>query len=211
VEAQLKQADLKAAAGDQTGHDAALEEARVSFKSLPARSLTEPESLLKAAGFAERLNDYPAAVSCYDKALTSQAISGRSLAITQNNLAYALYRTSDGNSSATPALRRAKGLVEEAIRFEQLAPFLDTLGCINSALEDRPGAIDAYRKAIDIDPHSTEACIGLADLLSAGTPQERAEASRVLAQVDAAIAAGETVSTPRKAQLQQLRQRLVPR
>jgi tetratricopeptide (TPR) repeat protein len=209
--AQLEQADRRSAANDQPGRDAARRDAAATLAKFNALKIDDFGSINDMAVMAERMEDLPAAIALYERAIAlPQAPTGRNLAIVKNNLAFAMYMRSTGAGSKEP-LGRAKSMIDEAIQIAQLGPFYDTLGAIDAAMGDRAGAIAAYRKALAADEKSVGSSIGLAHLLAGGTPDERAEASKLIQSVDAAVAAGETVSELRKGQLQEAKSKLAAR
>lgn len=203
AEAQLSLAKSRNALHDQPGRDAAQ-----TVQEFLALKSADFRSAARMGVVAEGLDDLPAAISCYDLALRSGAgVPPGNVAVVKNNLAFALCSQA-ARSGDKAGLPRAKSLIDEAISVNPIGPFYDSLGAINAALGDRAAAIAAYRKSIEIDAGSITSAIGLADLLSGGSSADKAEARKLIAAADKALAAGGSVSTERKKQLDDTRARL---
>jgi tetratricopeptide (TPR) repeat protein len=188
--------------------DSPRREAAEALRTLTAMPVSGADMLIQIAALAERLGDAPTAIGHYERAIAApDAPRDRELAIIKNNLAFALC-SNGGKPPSADALRRAKTLAEEAVRFAQLPPFYETLGAVNAAMADRSGAADAYRKALAIDPRAIDARIGLADLLATGAPPERAEAAAIIRDLEADAASIKTLSESRKRQLQEAKRKL---
>lgn len=208
---QLQQADIRTAAGDAAGRDAAKRDAASTLKKLLALKPVDFGLLNDLAIMAERIDDPATAVSLYEQAIASpQAPAGRNLAIAKNNLAFTLLQQSIASGNKAP-LARAKQLVSESIQVEPLPSFYDTLGSINAAMGDRPGALSAYRRCLTDDPRSYTTVVGLAMLLADGTTDEKAEATALVKRIDDAPDAVKSLSTLRRQQLTDLRPKLAPR
>jgi len=165
-------------------------------------------TLVQLANTAELIDENTLAISLYERVLKHENPPvGNALAATKNNLAYMLLVE---NRSAGPgeALYRAKTLAEEAITLQKAAAYYGTLGAIDAQLADRAGGIAAYVTALKLDGREISAKVGLADLLAAGNDAERAEAVKLIADIDAEIQNGRALSPERAAQLTQTKQRL---
>jgi predicted Zn-dependent protease len=164
--------------------------------------------LVKLANYAEFIDENSLAISLYERVLKHEnPPAGNDLATTKNNLAYMLLVENRG-AGPGESLYRAKTLAEEAVTLQKAAAFYGTLGAIDAALADRAGGIAAYRTAKDLDGREISAKVGLADLLAAGDDAERAEAAKLIAEIDAEIQSGRALSPERAAQLTQTKQRL---
>ena len=94
-----------------------------------------------------------------------------------NNFADALVRANRNSLD----IERAKGLITEAIQVRpDVAALQDTLAHVQVARSDRAAAIAAYRKAVELDPQFWASWVGLARLLKDGSPDEAAEAGRII-------------------------------
>lgn len=94
-----------------------------------------------------------------------------------NNFADALVRANRNSLD----IERAKGLITEAIQVRpDVAALHDTLAHVQVARSDRTAAFAAYRKAVELDPQFWASWVGLARLLKDGSPEETAEAARIV-------------------------------
>ncbi|MCX5691987.1 MAG: tetratricopeptide repeat protein [Planctomycetota bacterium] len=197
----------------QTASDATARTSSKARVSQLLRTLTESDAwsytgLVRLANCAEFIDENSLAISLYERVLKHESPpAGSDLATTKNNLAYLLLVENRG-AAPGESLYRAKTLAEEAVRLEEAAAYYGTLGAIDAQLADRAGGIAAYRKALTLDGREISAKVGLADLLVAGNDTERAEAAKLIAQIDAEIQNGRALSPERAAQLMQAKQRL---
>ncbi len=208
AQAQLEQSDAAKAAGNQAAHAAKRKEAQSILSRLGAMQSLRTAMVLEMANLAERLPDDVLAMGLYERALTSPLPpTGMPLAIAKNNLAY-LYYKKFPSGPANDTLRRAKSLIDEAITLAQLAPFYDTLGSIDAALGDRPAAIAAFRKAVEIDQNGVGAMVNLAAVLATGTAAEQAEAAETVKAVERLLTGGAKLDAEQQSSLDQTRQKL---
>jgi predicted Zn-dependent protease len=77
-------------------------------------------------------------------------------------------------------LDRAHALAEQATTAQPNAAFFDTMGMVERARGERALAITAYRKAVTMDASAWGSWVSLAELLKTGTPEEQAEAKRII-------------------------------
>jgi cytochrome c-type biogenesis protein CcmH/NrfG len=87
------------------------------------------------------------------------------------------------------------------VKSADLVPFIETLGAINAGMKDQKSAVEAYRKALKLEPESINSKIGLAAALALGSPEERKEAARLASDADAAAKLAGNVSAKRLKQL----------
>lgn len=177
-----------------------------SLKKLIALGATDAGTVLAIANLADTMDEVETAIRYYELGLASPTPpSGLNMAIAKNNLAYRLLKL-PRTSASDESLRRAKTLIDDAIRLAQLAPFYDTLGSIDIAMGDRTGAIEAFRRAIAIDPSPVGPKLNLAEVLASGTPAEKEEAARMIGAIDPA--AQPTLSAEQREQLGRIRSQI---
>ena len=199
---------VRAAAGDAPTRDAAKAEAAVTFRKLIGIADLSTGGVIEVAAMAEQLADFDAAVGIYDRHIASpQAPTGFALAVVKNNLAFLMLQQSAA-SGKTNGLSKAKALVEESLKAGEIVSFLETLGAINAALNEFKPAINAYRRALKLDPQSLASKVGLAAALTSGSPAEREEALRLVKDVEKEAGLQDRMSEKRIRQLVQTRQRL---
>ncbi len=206
--AQLIQVGTAGGAPGSSGGEAARAAAATTIRQLLAVPGQNTSSVLDTASLAEQLADFDGAIGLYERHLASpQAPTGFGLAIVKNNLAFLLLQQSAATGKAE-SLTKAKALIEEAVKLSEIAAFLETMGAINAAMGQPKAAIEAYRRALKLSPDSIASKIGLASTLSEGTPAERAEATRILSEIDSQPRPQGSLSDKRLKQLEATRQRL---
>ena len=144
----------------------------------------------------QSLGDLPAAEAGYRKAITLTPKSPDA----KNDLAYVLWLENRDQDQA-----EALKLAESAVAAEpENANFYDTLARVqaNNGLQD--AATHSFRTALQKDPGSVEAMIGLADLLSKDQTR-RNEVKDLLLQVNRLLPNVPPLSKPLKKQLEGLR------
>lgn len=133
---------------------------------------------------AEAMNDYDTAISTYERILARVDLPASiNKPAIQNNLAYSMLLTGRG----APNYDRARSLVNEAISAAEVGTYYDTLGAIEAARRDNANAIRAYRKALVLEPKLTNSKIELAAILASGNTENKAEAKRLIAEVDSEL------------------------
>ncbi len=186
-------------------------EALEGLQQLSSKSIPDYRIIFNMAISADQLEDYPSAIALYERIVTMPGgPTGAELGAAKNNLAYLLLNQ---NRSGPPneAVFRARTLAEEAVRLVGLATIYETLGSINARIGDRPAAIAAYRKALEIDQNDVASLIGLAGLLVSGSSPEQDEASGILRRVDEQIASGKVLEPRRADEYNQIKKSLTPR
>lgn len=163
-----------------------------TLKKLVALNATDTGTVLAIANLADTMDEVETAIRFYELGIAAPTPpAGMNMAIAKNNLAYRLLKL-PRTAASDDNLRRAKTLIDDAIRITQLAPFYDTLGSIDAAIGDRAGAIEAFRRAIAIDPAPVGPRLNLAEVLASGEPAEKEEAARLIGGIDAAAESGLT-------------------
>ncbi|MCC6660590.1 MAG: tetratricopeptide repeat protein [Phycisphaerales bacterium] len=177
ADATLNLARAQLAAADQPEHAGqSLATAVDLFKKAAELAPGNLGIVLDGAGAAERARNPRAAVWFYDRAMALPAPSPDLAATLRNNAAYALY-------SAEPSreeLARARDLAQDAVRRSPVAAHYDTLAHIEAAVGSRQAAMDAYRKALQLEPGFVSARIGLASIMLKSGGQDRSEAAALL-------------------------------
>ncbi len=172
---------------------------------LRARDLLQPWTQRHAASgpiwqlwamTAQGLGDLATAEAGYRKALALMPKS----AATQNNLAYVLWLRGRDQDIAE-ALRLAEAAVAAA---PENAGFYDTLARVQAANGLQEAAIRTFHTALQKDPGSIEAMIGLADLLSKDLSR-RDEVKDLLLQVNRLLPNAPPLSKPLRKQLDDLK------
>lgn len=188
--------------GDGTSRDSAHRQASTTLAQLVSSNGLSTAATIDAASLAERFGDLTSAAKLYEQLLaSSQAPTGFALAVVQNNLAFVLLQQSLATGNSDP-LPRAKTLAQSAVKSAELAAFVETLGAVCAGMKDQKAAIEAYRRALKLDPESLNSKIGLAAALAQGSPDDRKEAARIASDADAAAKlAGNNVSPKRLKQL----------
>ena len=182
--------------------------AATTVRQLAAAPGQSTSSILEIASLAEQLSDFDAAIGLYERHLASpQVPTGFALAVAKNNLAFLLLQQSAATGKPE-LLTKAKVMIEEALKLSEIAPFLETLGAIDAAMNQPKAAIDAYRRALKLSPDSLASKVGLASALSEGTPAEQAEATRIIGDIDAQARPQGSLSDKRLKQVEATRQRL---
>jgi cytochrome c-type biogenesis protein CcmH/NrfG len=197
--ARAHAAAARAAATDPKAQSAAIEESRAALRQLVALTPSDPDACSNIAYFAEVIGDLQVAAETYDKILTLNP-PDRTRAIASNNLAYILYTQSKAVASPEK-LTRARSLLQDAIRVQELSDFHETLGLVEAARGDNSAAIQAYRRAIVLNPKSVAGPAGLASLLASGSEADRTEAAALIRAIDADPAASRALSPARRAAL----------
>ncbi|MBX3357095.1 MAG: hypothetical protein KF745_01575 [Phycisphaeraceae bacterium] len=149
-----------------------LYEAHISLSS----DATRPRLLLAAV--RERQGDRNAAIALYEGLLADPAVPVAFLPIIENNLAFALLA-----AGSSQQIDRARSLASRAALQTRSPWALDTLARAEAMAGRRNAAIDAYRAALSASPAFPSSLIGLADLLSTGSREERREATDLLARL----------------------------
>ncbi len=191
-----------AAAGSaESARQTALKAAE-AYRHVRREDPADLDACLGLAVVSEYLGDFDTMVAMYDQSLQSGVISSSPvLASIKNNLAYALLRQGQGRQ----ALDRARALVREAIEASPVAAFYDTLGSIEAARGARPEAIEAFRKAVSLDPLAASPTVELIVLLSRGDKAERHESAAMLSDLDANHGAGPRFSAEQIKRLSDVR------
>lgn len=197
------QADAADRQSEKSAADRLRESAVASFQRALGLADASPGHAALIAAAADRLGLHEPAIAAYRRIIQKFTPAlGLNLDIVRNNLAYAILQR--GGSPAD--LKEARELARQATASTPLSPIFDTLGAIETALGDRPAAIAAFRRAVQLDPSAIEPAIGLADLLASGSPEERDEAKRLVESARAALASRrEPLSPTRAAAFERLR------
>ncbi|MDB5290103.1 MAG: tetratricopeptide repeat protein, partial [Phycisphaerales bacterium] len=165
-------------------------------KPLIAKSDAKPQVWLLAAVAAQAQGDYPAAEEAFRHVLRANPQSPDS----QNDLAYALWLKGRAED-----LAEARKLAEAAVAAQPMnASFYDTLARVQAKSGDRKSAIGSFRAALEKDPNSLEAMIGMADLLLQ-EPGRRDEAKDLVAQIKRLMEASPPLSAVLRQQYQSVR------
>ena len=145
---------------------------------------------------AQALGDFATAEAGYRKAL---ALAPKSPA-TQNNLAYVLWLRGREQD-----MGEAQRLAEAAVAAApENASFYDTLARVQAANGLQEAAVRTFHTALQKDPGSIEAMIGLADLLSKDQSR-RDEVKDLLLQVNRLLPNAPPLSKPLRKQLDDLK------
>ncbi len=112
----------------------------------------------------------------YEALVANVSLTGMNRAGILNNYAYAIVRAGKGNLE----LERAKAMAEQATKVQPVSAFYDTLGAVEKARGKRDLAIEAYRKAVQIDSIAYGTWLSLAELLRGGSPTEIDEAKGII-------------------------------
>jgi tetratricopeptide (TPR) repeat protein len=151
------------------------------------------DALLLRAAIADRLGDYKTSEDFYRRGLQRNPNHPEAM----NNLAYLLLmRGGDAKEARTLAARA----VELAPR---TASFYDTLARTQAKLGERDAAIASFRKALDLEPTSLEALIGLASVYSESG--KRNLAADLMPQIDTLLKTRPTLAAPLRQELEALR------
>ena len=170
--------------------------ARQVLEPLLADANSPPQAWVVAALTAQAQVDYPAAENAYRRVLQLDPQSPDGL----NNLAYLLWLKGKPED-----LAEAGKLAEKAVAARPNdASFCDTLARIQAKSGNTPAAIQTFRTALQKDPSSLEAMIGLADLLSQ-QPSTRDEARTLLGQIQRLIQSNPRLSPVLQQQYQTAR------
>lgn len=198
--AQAEAADRQS---EKPAADRLRESAKTSFQRALGLADASAGHAALIASAADRLGLHEPAIAAYRRIIQKFTPAlGLNLDIVRNNLAYAILQR--GGSPAD--LKEARELARQATASLPLSPLFDTLGAVETALGDRPAAIAAFRRAVQLDSAAVEPAIGLADLLASGSPEERDEAKRLVDSARAALASRrEPLSPTRAAALERLR------
>ncbi len=202
---KLRAQTIATESADRKGNTAGRDSARAEAASTLARLVTTKDlpagAVIDTASLAERLGDLESAAKLYEQHLASpQVPTGFGLAVVKNNLAFILLQQSVVTGKAD-SLPRAKALAEDAVKAAELVAFIETLGAVSAGMKDQKSAVDAYRRALKLDPESINSKIGLAAALAQGSPEERKEAARLASDADAAAKLTGNVSAKRLKQL----------
>lgn len=130
-------------------------------------------TLVEALDGAGKIGD---AIPVYDALLARSDLPAGARPALQNNLADSIVRA--GRTGVD--LDRAHALAEQATTAQPNAAFFDTMGMVERARGERALAITAYRKAVTMDASAWGSWVALAELLKTGTPEEQAEAKRII-------------------------------
>lgn len=130
-------------------------------------------TLIEALDSAGKVGD---TIPLYDTLLARSDLPQGTRPALQNNLADSIVRA--GRTGAE--LDRAHALAEQATTAQPNAAFFDTMGMVERARGERTLAIAAYRKAVTMDASAWASWVSLAELLKAGTPDDQAEAKRIV-------------------------------
>lgn len=112
----------------------------------------------------------------YEALVNNQALTGINRAGILNNYAYAIVRAGKSNLE----LERARAMAEQATKIQPVSAFYDTLGAVEKARGKRDVAIEAYRKAVQIDSTAYGSQLSLAELLRDGSAAEIEEAKSII-------------------------------
>jgi tetratricopeptide (TPR) repeat protein len=196
VEEQYALAKAWCLVGTQLDSPKALDSARDVIKPLVARSDAKPQVWLLAAVTAQAQGDFAAAEEAFRHVIRANPQSPEA----QNDLAYVLWL-----KGRTEDLPEARKLAEAAVAAQPMnASFYDTLARIQAKTGDRKSAIGSFRAALERDPNSLEAMIGIADLLLQ-EPGKRDEAKDLVAQIKRLMDASPPLSAVLRQQYQTVR------
>jgi len=168
---RLRAADACLAAARATRSSSLLVRGTALIEPLVALPEPQPEALRLAALIAHFQADYARAEQLWRKLLKDKPTAD-----VRNNLAYVLLL-----SGKADVVDEAHELANQAVAAEGENPlFLGTLGRSFARQGKRAEAMQMFRKALTLDAESMEAMVGLAEELAKGSPDERAEAQKLL-------------------------------
>ncbi|HWE94420.1 MAG TPA: tetratricopeptide repeat protein [Tepidisphaeraceae bacterium] len=196
VEEQYALAKAWYTAGTQYDSPKALDAARDVVKPLIAQPDAKPQVWLLAAVTAQGQGDYVSAEEAFRHVVRANPKSPDA----QNDLAYALWLRGRPED-----LVEAQKLAQAAVAAQPTtASFYDTLARVQAKAGDRKSAIATFRTALEKDPNSLEAMIGMADLLTQ-EPGKRDEARDLVAQIKRLMEASPPLPTVLRQQYQAVR------
>lgn len=185
--------------GVQFDSSAALANARDLLQPIVAAPDASGPVWMLWAMTTQSLGDYTAAEQGYRQVLKLAPAS----ADAQNDLAYVLWLRGRGQD-----LPEARRLAEAAVAASPaVASFYDTLARIQAQSGQTELAIKSFRTALQKDPGSLEAMIGLGDLLSKDTSR-RGEAKVLIMEVDQRLKSSPPLSSPLRKQFDGVRSAL---
>lgn len=170
-----------------------------AYKRIAPYSVNDPRPFLNASVMFERVQDFAQAAECYESILLYQGLPSSITAGVKNNLAMALVRM----NRSKPDLERAVVLASEATKITDQPGYLDTLGwaCVAAGRGDE--AIEAFRSALRKAAAGRQkldsATIGMATVMASRSPEDRAEAGRLLDSIDASKLETEDAERMKKA------------
>lgn len=193
---ELALADAWFEVGIQFDSAQALLAARDLLKPIISRADASGEQWLLWGNTNQSLGDLPAAEAGYRKAMMLAPKSPDA----KNDLAYVLWLENRDQDQA-----EALKLAEAAVAAEPgNANFYDTLARVQASNGLQDAATHSFRTALQKDPGSVEAMIGLADLLSKDQTR-RSEVKDLLLQVNRLLPNVPPLSKPLQKQLEGLR------
>lgn len=193
---QLALADAWFEVGMQFDSAQALLSARALLKPIISRPDASSEQWLLWGNTNQSLGDLAAAEAGYRKAMTLAPKSPDA----KNDLAYVLWLENRDQDQA-----EALQLAEAAVAAEpENANYYDTLARVQASNGLQDAATHSFRTALQKDPGSVEAMIGLADLLSKDQSR-RSEVKDLLLQVNRLLPNVPPLSKPLQKQLEGLR------
>jgi len=182
--AKLQTAKAEDTSGEAAGAEREnLRKALASYRSALSLIPDQFEIALRAGDLYGRLGDQAAALEMFDRVLLTPNLAPQVESMAQNNAAFALLQLKRNTSD----LSRARDLARSAVKTQENASFLDTLGQVELAVGDRPQAQAAFRRALQLEPALGSSLLGLAAALQGGTDVERTEASQVLARAESLL------------------------
>lgn len=160
---------------------------------LSQRADADPETFLLLASACQALDDPSAAERYYRRFLSLRPNSAAAL----NNLAYLLL-THGGDAA------EAEALASRAVALSpNVSSFHDTLGRARGRVGSGSDALQAFERALELEPESVEAMIGKVTVLSA--LGERAQVRELLQQINVALPRNPHLSPEVKRELEQAR------
>lgn len=180
-----KRGERQAAAGD-AGAAQSFEASAGAFRRAIDLGGADAMLLARYAFACERAEAWDEAIAAYERILLLPGIDSDSLASLQNNLAFALVRPSREPKPAE--IERARALIMASLLSGDRAAYWDTLGEVELAAARLDEAERAFRRAIELEPMSISARLGLGEALfrlgSGGAEQALRIAAELRAQLE---------------------------
>ncbi|MDB5323380.1 MAG: hypothetical protein JWN40_5011 [Phycisphaerales bacterium] len=193
---QIHLAGVSTALGNESNNEQLLATARKIRADLAARTDLPAQAMAVLGSQAEQDHDLPAAEALYRRALAADS----NLIVIKNNLAMLL--AGQGRN-----LEEAMALANQAILASPATPnFYDTLAAVQDKAGKVDQAVETLRKAIRLDPGHLDWQINLATLLV--SRDRKAEANKVLAEIDADGSRKTRLTKELKAKLNNVREKI---